>query len=386
MVVKRGDSVLVALTENREPFVIHSQLSHEALKRLKEEKKFYCPQCGELLQLKIGTIKIPHFAHVSKSRCETSFSEGESVRHLLGKEQLFQLFQSLRLHVKLEPYLPDINQRPDLLVADKNLLYAIEFQCSPIRSERLAERNQGYLRQKIQPVWIPLTPIQKIKRTGLQQLTLPQQLQQFIVNSKRTKYLMTYEPETKQFFYLSNFIHLKGISFFAKVSKLPLFQQQFPFYLPKTLTAKEFSSLFQAYHHFIQRFLKSRVLLSRKGVNDLFLRSVYELRLDIQNLPTFLGVPMPGNEELGDCAVEWQTELLYFIHCNGIKVHASDQKLLHNFFRWSKRKCTKDALQVVIRFVELLNELAVEDEKSPVEEKHLEEVLYRQFLATAGKY
>jgi len=103
-------------------------------------------------------------------------------------------------------------------------------------------------------------------------------------------------------------------------------------------------------------------------------------------LPTFLGVPISGNEALQACAVEWQTELLYFIRLNGIKVHAVNEQVIMDFFQWSGRADTDGAVQTVFQYVELLNELAIEDEKCPVEERQLEEVLYSQFLATTGKY
>ncbi|TQE91362.1 hypothetical protein FKZ59_05115 [Ureibacillus terrenus] len=384
--LKRGDFVLVAVTENQEKFIIDSKIPHTTLRRLREEKKFYCPQCGGPLQLKIGHIRIPHFAHITKSRCDSTFSEGETMEHLLGKEQLFGFFRSLELRVELESYLPELRQRPDLLVNKNDSIYAIEFQCSPIHHKRLMERNQGYLQKKIMPIWIPLTPVNKLNGTkGFQKVTLPHQLQQFACGENGPKFLMTYDPLSKQFVYLSNLIHLKGITFFSKVIPLPLFRQHFPFYLPKSYSTDEFSKVLKAYHLFIKHFLRSRVLLSRKGVNDLFLRSVYELRLNLEHLPSFLGVPICGNEALKVCAVEWQTELMYFIGLCGIKVHAINRAVISDFFRWSNRICTEDALLPVLRFVRLLQELGVENAESSVKQPQLEELLYRQFLATNVK-
>lgn len=378
--------MLVALTEKQEPFVLHSNLSHAVLRRLKEEKTFFCPQCGEPLQMKLGTIKIPHFAHYSKSQCESRFSEGETFQHLQGKQQLYELFKTLQLFVELEPYLKDIQQRPDLLIVKNNTAYAIEFQCSPINGERFLERNQGYAQKEIVPIWIPLTPIQKVKQSRFQKITISHQLQLFRNGPNQLKYIMSYHPSTKQFYYFSNLLHLNGISFISKISRIPLLQQHFPFYQPKPLTTDEFSFIYKAYHQFIKEFLQRRVLLSRKGVNDLFLRSLYELRLNFQELPNFLRVPVFGSEVMKECTVEWQTELLYFIRLNGIKIHAVNEQMIKDFFQWSGRADTDGAVQTVFQYVELLNELAIEDEKCPVKERHLEEVLYSQFLATTGKY
>lgn len=378
--------MLVALTEKQEPFVLHSNLSHAELRRLKEEKTFFCPQCGEPLQMKLGTIKMPHFAHYSKSQCESRFSEGETFQHLQGKQQLYELFKTLQLFVELEPYLKDIQQRPDLLIVKNNTAYAIEFQCSSINGERFIERNQGYVQKEIVPIWIPLTPIQKVQQSRFQKITVSHQLQLFRNGQNQPRYIMTYHPSTKQFYYFSNLLHLNGISFISKISQIPLLQQHFPFYQPKPLTTDEFSFIYKAYHQFIKEILQRKVLLSRKGVNDLFLRSLYELRLNFQELPNFLRVPVFGSEVMKECAVEWQTELLYFLHLCGIRVNAVNEQTVAEFLRWSNRECSREILQLVLQYANLLKALGIENAKSSVHDSHLKDLLYRQFLATEVKY
>ncbi|WP_455565417.1 competence protein CoiA family protein [Lysinibacillus irui] len=38
--------------------------------------KFFCPQCLEPVQLKIGHSKIPHFAHLTNNKCSQLFQKG----------------------------------------------------------------------------------------------------------------------------------------------------------------------------------------------------------------------------------------------------------------------------------------------------------------------
>ena len=104
--------MLVALTENQEIFQLTPSITETTLYELRQTTTFYCPQCKESLQLKIGRIKIPHFAHVKNSQCESLFSDGESLTHLLGKQQLFTFFQQYG-NVQLEPYLQQLHQRPN---------------------------------------------------------------------------------------------------------------------------------------------------------------------------------------------------------------------------------------------------------------------------------
>lgn len=377
--------MLVALTEHRKLFIIDSKTPHSTFKKIREQTKFYCPQCGEILQFKIGSVKIPHFAHLKDSSCNTYFSEGESEQHLLGKEDLYQLFSYLKLTVQLEPYLPDLKQRPDLLIT-KERRYAIEFQCSTLQYDSFLQRNQGYLHNNIVPIWIVKTPVQIKKVTGIQKLSISAQYQQFFNCANGQKYLITYDPINKQFIYLSNFIHLNGNTFLTKIIPLPLYKQKFPFYLPQSLMKDEFSYAIKKYYSYKIQYLKRRVLLSRKGVNDLFLRSVYELRLDYKQMPIIVGVPIRGGELFKVCAVEWQTALFYFIHFHEIKVHAINKGVIYDFLNWAKMKKTSEAINVVERYCSILQNLSVETVYSTVSHKQLEHLLYKQFLATERKY
>ncbi len=274
------------------------------LRQLRKEQQFFCPQCKSSVQLKIGEIKIPHFAHLTKNDCETHFSDGETAQHILGKEHLYQLFQHLEIQVELESYLPSLKQRPDLLVKMNNgNRIAIEYQCSSIPKDYLLLRTNGYLTNNIIPIWIPSTPTTKSLKTGIITISLNEQLQQFIQSTKNQQYLLTYNPHEQQFIYMTNLLHIKGNQFLTKIQNLPLYKQLFPFYLPKILTRDEFLKYFKSYLNSKERYLNYRLLLSKKGVNDLFLRSVYELRLSFSSLPTFIGVPLKGNEiDKGVCS------------------------------------------------------------------------------------
>lgn len=112
-----------------------------------KNQKFHCPACGEAVILRKGAVKLPHFAHQRHSECSQAFSEAESHEHLLGKRQLLSLFGP---QARLEVYLPELQQRPDLLVGQT----AIEYQCSPLDFRRFTQRTAGYLANNYQPLWI----------------------------------------------------------------------------------------------------------------------------------------------------------------------------------------------------------------------------------------
>ena len=116
----------------------------------KSDMAYYCPGCGQGVILRRGKHKITHYAHKKGNDC--GFSEGETLEHLKGKEQIYQWAQKHHWNPQLEVYFPTITQRPDILLEINGQTVAVEFQCSPLSLEKLLARNEGYRQLRI-PVW-----------------------------------------------------------------------------------------------------------------------------------------------------------------------------------------------------------------------------------------
>lgn len=307
--------MLIALTANNQPFICTSNLQRDQLKKIRQAERFYCPQCKEEVLLKIGSIKIPHFAHKKKSACEQAFSEGETELHLLGKEQLYQMFLRLNMNVELESYIKELSQRPDLLVTDKQgKRYAIEFQCSPISSEKLQSRTNGYLSLQITPIWIFLTPSKMLTySTTIRKLSISSTLQQQKSGtSSWNQFILTYNPTHQSFHYFSHLLHIHDNQFIAKCLTMPIAMQVFPFYEPAPLKSEDIKMFAQIYKASIQRYSHIKLLTSKKGINDHYLKACYELRLNPLKLPYYVGIPVLYAYSLPMTTLEWQVQLLYF--------------------------------------------------------------------------
>lgn len=113
-------------------------------------EKWYCPACGSKLLLKVGKKMRAHFSHRRNSHC-LSYSEVESAEHLRGKEILANWCEKGGFSFQLEAFLPELSQRPDLLLANK---IVIEFQCSPISLTKYLERTTNYLKHGYRVIWI----------------------------------------------------------------------------------------------------------------------------------------------------------------------------------------------------------------------------------------
>ncbi|GAB2021783.1 competence protein CoiA [Pseudolactococcus yaeyamensis] len=108
-----------------------------------------CPVCKSQVRLKNGHVKIPHFAHVNLANCQY-YSENESLQHLTLKKRLYHWFKQTE-QVKVEHFLPELQQTPDLLVNDQ---IAIEIQCSHLSIQRLRERTETYRAHGYTVLWL----------------------------------------------------------------------------------------------------------------------------------------------------------------------------------------------------------------------------------------
>lgn len=159
--LRRVINMLIALNEKGEVKL--------AEKNLLKKENYYCPSCKSKVYLRRGQIMRPHFAHYKRENCQV-FSEGETAEHLKGKLALANYLRSIGKRIQLEAYLPELKQRPDILIRDMNKKIALEFQCSSIAIEKIHERTRGYLTANYDVIWIlgkvlsqkkPLTALQK---------------------------------------------------------------------------------------------------------------------------------------------------------------------------------------------------------------------------------
>ena len=367
--------MLVAMNDQGQSLVLTKSLTEATLEQLRATN-FYCPQCKEKLVLKAGAIKIPHFGHTAYSNCDSSFAEGESYPHLLGKQQLFEHFYDKKYDVQLEKYLPDVQQRPDLFIRTKRL-YALEFQCSRIPFELIEKRTNGYKRCGIISIWLPKTPAIAIHPGKILKSSFNLFYQQFMDQHTVT----TYDPFKQQFVYFCHCLYLHGNSFLSEVRIVPLAAQILPFYEPKPLGEKQFQLMFHQYSDYRKQYLHRRLFYSRKGVNDLFLRGIYELGLQRGNLPLYIGVPVRHAKAIPLFAVEWQLLLFYFIRCHGLTIGSINESTKHYFLTWTNLPTSPQAFLAIDEYIQILRKLSIVDALSVRSKEQLIRVLYSEIVA-----
>ncbi|WP_028782063.1 competence protein CoiA [Thalassobacillus devorans] len=134
------------------------------------QESYFCPQCKAPVLVRAGSKVVPHFAHFPNSSCPSSKS-GEGAYHQQGKVRLWEWLQAQGYNPVLEGYLPEIGQRPDLLLQTKSRRIAIEYQCARISEKEIAKRTRQYNEIGIFPFWILGGNRVVRKGSGLLQLT-----------------------------------------------------------------------------------------------------------------------------------------------------------------------------------------------------------------------
>lgn len=380
--------ILTAFKDNEKMFTLTRDMTKDQLLFFRNTSKFTCPQCETPLRLKIGKVVTPHFAHIVLTNCLTSFSERESPTHLTGKQHLAEFFTSVGCKVYVEAFLPKISQRPDLLVKNKRNTFAIEFQCSVIPADDVEKRTAGYLRLKIPAIWLLRTPknIQVISK-GISLIKLSKFMQLFIGNqSSSGDTIITYDPSTANFFYMSHIIHIGGSSFISKIARLSLKQQTFPFAQVTPLSKDEIEGYWNLFLFKRLRFLKNRIRVSSLGVKDRFLKQCYENKLRPEDLPLFIGFPIKDSQVIQGHLVEWQLALIsalgqYHLHIQDV----SDDWL--DYFIMTQCKVTDLAKAISVmrrycRFLQMLdNNVIASPSKTSVSESILFELFEQLIVA-----
>lgn len=378
-----GVYILTALNDQKEIFTITTHVPTETLIQLRKTMTFYCPQCENPVRLKIGQVMIPHFAHIVLSDCLTSFSERESPIHLKGKLQLAEFFEEKSLEIFVESYLPELCQRPDILVKSTHQSYAIEFQCCTIPIEVRDMRSKGYLKSNIEPIWILRSfEYPEVPLNGIVIIQLTHFRQAFIQHDDcGDASIIAYDPNTEQFIYYAHLIHLQGTRFIAKIGVLPRHLQSFPFRQLKPLTSLEGKVYWDIFQRYRKRFLKNAVLTSKKGVRDPFLRICYVNHLQPIELPLFIGIPLGTVKHINGRHTEWQFAFIHMCMQQQIQFHAISNEQIEFFLLQNLRENNyKLARELCISYIQILIQLGLKVDSSLLKQKIPEEKLLEIFL------
>lgn len=376
--------ILAAKTTDGTIVVLSSEMKKTKLREWRKNEVFLCPRCDGSVHLKVGDVVIPHFAHQQDASCSASFSEGESTEHLQGKQQLYEFFQRIGKAVKLEPYFSALAQRPDLLVTNHSYQIPIEFQCSTIPISQLTLRTMGYESAGMTPIWLLRTPTKlKTLSQGVGIFHFSRFEKSFFTKKSPEGFvLLTYDPEFSQFHYFTSLFHIVGKQHIGMHRILSISDQIFPFARPIIPSKNELRSYWRLYLSIREQFLRTRILVNRRGINDPFLRACYELRMPPLELKKWIGIPVKSMEAFEEHVCEWQLALVYFISQRRIPVSKLTTVTLRGFVKMFDGS-TEQLVLACVEYRDFLASVGIDsfNERVKVKEEQLVQQFTNTFLA-----
>lgn len=296
--------ILTALDKGR-LFTLQAYHTRQELIQLRRDRTFLCPACETPVVLKVGTTKIPHFAHLQQFSC-TPGSEPETQLHLLGKSRLSSFFHEKNIINHVEHYLPQIKQRPDLL-AEKS---AVEFQCSTLPVEQVIKRSQGYAKMGLRSIWI--RGVEKVPAPGLGIVQIRLFERAMFRGTQLHPHLLQFSPVHSLFIYYSNLFYVQANRWIGKVSLLPMREQVYPFAVPKKMDKAEYKQAAALMQIEKNKFIRSQ-LFAKNRMRNPFWRLSYELQLDREAIPEIFGLPLAGGHLFWEHPLLWQMKAALMI-------------------------------------------------------------------------
>lgn len=329
--------MLTAITKTGKKLCLGYDFKKEALLVLRSKEEFFCPICGESVQLKLGDQRIFHFAHKRGGTCQ-EFYDHESYYHLEGKKQLYQWLIKQNIPAVLEYFDKEIQQRPDIMFELNGQKYALEFQCSPIPEEIFSKRTRSYIANHYIPIWIMANShLDQQKRKDI--VSLSNFHYMFLRTSlPGTYYIPSYCPEKQQFHFLESITPYSIKNAFTRHS---IYQAE-RVDLTKLLSPNTSNSfLMPNWKREIDKFILNMTRYPDQ-MKKKFLLEIYNKCLNPFLLPPEIGLPVPHSILIQTPSVIWQTFIYLDVLANKSPNEFIPFHQVKNYF--NKRICRNEVV------------------------------------------
>lgn len=357
---RRRHCMLTAVTESGLKVCLADVHDKVKLQSYRKQEHFLCPSCNQRVMMKIGEKRIYHFAHMRGSECEHSY-ERESVYHLEGKKQLYHWLQKLGYSPVLEQYDPVIQQRPDITFIKNRKKYAVEYQCSTIPADLFKKRNEAYLSQNYQPLWI--LGGNNFKRKGENTISLSGFDFLFY---KSEEFIPFYCSKQLRFILATDIYPISPQTAYANFT----FTQPEKMSLDLLLNPKKKAPVnIRTWCKLLQK-VRLNICMYHSPREDRFLKTLYHNRLNPYLLPPIVGIPVQSSVIIETSTLIWQAYVfLDSIHNKKLGQTIYSRGVIEAFYRRCNLKevMTREipslfgskVYQPVIDYLEVLTKLGV---------------------------
>lgn len=293
--------------------VAEKKWSRQRLMKLRKERIFNCPTCKQEVDLKIGSIIAAHFAHKKYGECPTVKGSHESDYHMRGKHDLYHWFTSQKgvESVKLEPYLQETMQRPDLFIEYNQNKIAIEYQCSTIDTRILRKRSQLYHQEGISYLWI--LGAKTLTRVASQSYRLSPFQWNFILKKEDSApYLFSYCPNSRAMIVLYHLLPFSTRTVISEHKHYPLPSSSVHDVMKRQPYKKE--NLNKEWIRKVRSFRLKAPGFQSKQSSKLHQYLYQTVHLPLSYLPSYAFLPLANNYIFESPVYVWQGWTLLFIH------------------------------------------------------------------------
>ena len=300
--------------------VAEKKWSRQRLLKVRKERRFICPTCKQDVDLKIGSMISAHFAHKKDGECPTVKGSHESDYHMKGKRDLYQWFSSQKgvESVKLEPYLQETKQRPDLFIEYDHKKIAVEYQCSAIDVRTLRNRSQLYQHEGISYLWI--LGAKTLSRVTAHSFQLSPFQWNFVkVKKHSAPHLYSYCPNLRSIIVLDHILPFSSRVVISEHKHFPLSSTTLQDVLKQQSYHKR-----NLHNEWLQKIKKFRLKapgFQSKQTSKLHYYLYQTMHLPLSYLPSYAFLPLANNYIFESPVFVWQGWILLFIH--EIPLHSS---------------------------------------------------------------
>lgn len=302
-------NLLVAINSKLNQINLLEFNSKDEVINMKKNGPFFCPICKNLVRLKIGQKKRAHFAHVDLIECKNE--RKETRQHIEGKYDLYQYFKRFNELVEVEKFIPEINQRPDLMIKFKNHTLYIEYQCSKIPLDVLIKRTESYQKLNHKILWILGESLLSQKYSFCYSLN---EISIYCIVKSRSPELIFYNSIKKRFTILSSLIAFSSKLFVGKQTTILIDQCKLPQIFFQSIISK--SDFVLSWCKLKKNYRKNQHL-NYRGKFYLLKEILYKKQINY--LPAVIGVPLASNYLINEHCILWQG-ILYFLFIHEMKL------------------------------------------------------------------
>ncbi|WP_026690170.1 competence protein CoiA [Alteribacter aurantiacus] len=328
--------MLTAISQNGKLVSLCDGWTKAELEKARNNNTFFCPDCKEPLQMKLGSVKAWHFAHLRSTSCIQTF-KCETDDHIQGKWFLYNWLKNQLLHPKIEKIIPDLNLRPDLMFG-RNI---IELQHSSIPFEQFKSRHQRYINASYNVRWLGLTTEASMPQHNIVTFST---LDGFFLSFPKEEHPLTLtstllNPYTGMFFKFCPQLYVSPRKTFSRITT---FQSSYSyrslFDLSKDrnppLSKHSLQHYFQVWNTQTRKERKRPRFAQKNKAEKQVATLLYQYNLNLTMFPSLTRIPLPSQIFLDTPPQLWQTwVILAYIHTFTPGSRFSIDHLLRTFMK-----------------------------------------------------